>query len=186
MKIANLNSENVQTSKYFDAIAPLLVLFDVSASRRFPHLLPDGSRAWTMSAAVAWRAEHSQRSTRTIRRRIARFKKAGNAALELAARRDKGYSRFFTQHNKAGAFAAYVHLALKLPVRDVHQAIIRNRLVLDVSESKLPCCETVRLWLRSASPAVVALALEGQRTYRELMFSELECGLLVARNDRSK
>lgn len=170
----------------FEAIAPLVQLLEVPISRRFPHLLPDGTRASTLTHAIDWCAKRGQCSRRTIQRRIAKFKNAGEAALEFPARRDKGRSRFFTQHSKAAAFAAYTHLALNLSFSAVHQAIARNSEALDVRESKLPCCETVRLWLRSAPPTLVELALEGQRAYRELMFSDLERGLLVACKDRSK
>lgn len=169
-----------------EAIAPIVQLLDVPIARRFPHLLPDGTRAWSLNEAVIWCATNNELCTRTIWRRIARFKKAGKGALESAVRRDKGLSRFFTQHYKAGAFAAYLYLVLKPSVRAVHQAIVRNRELLDVTEAKLPSCETVRLWLRSTQPTLLALALEGQRTYRELMFSDLERGLLIAGKDRSK
>ena len=176
----------VERQSRFEAIAPLVQLFDIPISRRFPHLLPDGTRAWSLSDAVAWCAANNDLCTRTIWRRFAKFKNAGKGALESAARKDKGLSRFFTQHDKAAAFAAYLYLVLRPSVRAVHGAIVRNCELLDVAEAQLPSRETVRLWLRSTRPALVALALEGQRTYRALMFSELERGLLAAAKDWSE
>jgi hypothetical protein len=170
----------------FDAIAPLVQLFDVKESRRFPHVLPDGTRTWTMTRAVAWCAEHDKRSTRTIWRKIHDFKDRKNGLPERIGRSDKGHSRFFTWHNQAAIFAAYLHLALQPTTRGIHGAIVRNRELLGISAAQLPSYETVRVWLRSVSPALVKLALEGQRAYRELIFSDLERGLLAVRKDRSE
>ena len=89
-----------------ETIAPLTQLFDLPATRRFPHLLPDGMRAWSMIQAITWCAEQDGCHVRTIRRRIAKYKKAGEHALEFAARRDKGLSRFFSQYGKAAVLAA--------------------------------------------------------------------------------
>ena len=168
------------------AIAPLMQLFDVKESRRFPHVLPDGTRAWTMTQAVAWCAERSHLSVRTIWRKIAAFKEKKSGAPQHIGRSDKGRSRFFTQHNKAAIFGAYLHLVLQPGARAVYGAIVRNRELLEVSETESPSYETVRVWLRSAPPAFVELALEGQRAYRELMFCDLERGLLAVRKDRSE
>lgn len=139
-----------------------------------------------MKDVVDWCAIHIGRNPRTIRRWIAKFKSAGTNALERAARSDKGISRFFERHNKAAILAAYLYLALRPSLRAVHEAIVRNRELIDVSEAKLPSRETVRVWLRSASPTLVALAQEGQSAYRQLVFSDLERGLLAVRKDRSK
>jgi hypothetical protein len=168
----------------FDAIAPLVQLLDLPESRRFPHLLPDGSRARTMDEALLWCAKDAERSKRSVQRYIARFKQAGRAAFEPSSRRDKGTSRFFVRHSNAAIYAAYLYRALELSVGDIHRSIIRNRELIEVP--KAPCYETVRVWLRPAPPGLVALALAGQTAYRELMFSDLEFGLLAVRKDRSE
>jgi hypothetical protein len=170
----------------FDAIAPLAQLYKVPQEQRFPHLLPDGARVWSIKDAVDWCAMNIGRNPRTVQRWISKFKVMGGAAFEHSERRDKGTSRFFAQHEKAAILAAYLYLALRPSVRVVREAIVRNRELIDVPETKVPSCETVRCWLRSASPALVTFALEGQRTYRELMFSDLERGLLAIGKDRSE
>ncbi len=167
-------------------IAPLAQLLDVRATRRFPHLLPDGSRAWSLTDAATWCAERNGRSLRTVWRTIAVFKSGGNVALERNFRRDKGRSRFFARYDKAAVLAAYLHLALKPSCRAIFKSIVRNRELLGVPETKAPSYETVRSWLRFAPSALVALGLEGQRAFRELMFSEIERGLLPSPDDRSE
>ena len=179
---------NAATAKKgrFGRIAPLVQLLDLPESRRFPHLLPDGARARMMDEAIRWCAKGAQRSKRSIQRDIAKFKRDGRAAFEPSSRRDKGTSRFFLRHSKAAIYVAYIHRALELSVGEIHRAIVRNRESIDVPKTELPCSETVRVWLRSEPPELVALALAGQTAYRDLTFSEIERGLLPPTKNRSK
>src|ERR1700722_20118885 len=131
----------------FEAIAPLLQLLDVPISRRFPHLLLDGTRVRSFSEGVRWCASNAGVHPKTSWLWLARFRKGGERGREPAGRGDKGRSRFFARHKKAAVFAAYLHLALRPQIRVVRQAIFRNRELLEVPESKLPCCDTVRAWL---------------------------------------
>jgi hypothetical protein len=167
------------------AIEPIVELLGVSKNRRFPHLLPDGARIWTISAAVRYCAEHSQRSPRTIRRWLARFKAAGESAFARRSRSDKARSRFFTHYPKAAAFAAYVHQLTRETARAVHQAIARHRRLLGVPAARVPCAETVRVWLRSAAPELRELISEGQRKYREIVFADIDGQLLTVRKGSS-
>jgi hypothetical protein len=185
-RLINFDRKPLEWRDRLRAIEPLVQLIAVPQGQQFPHLLPDGTSAWSIKDAVDWCAMHVERNPRTIRYWIAKFKAAGTSAFEPAPRSDKGTSRFFTQHRKAAILAAYLFLCLRPSARAVHEAIVRNRELIEVPEAKLPSCETVRRWLRSASPMLVAMALEGQRTYRELMFSDLERGLLAARKDWSE
>lgn len=168
----------------FDAIEPVLELHKVPLEQRYPHVLPDGTCAWSITDAVNWSAMRIDRDPRTIQRWVARFNAKGASAFGQCARADKGTSRFFNRHNEAAVFAAYLYVALKPSVRVVHEAILRNRELIALP-TNVPSIETVRVWLRS-SPALVASALEGQRKYRELMFSDIERGFLAARKDRSE
>lgn len=170
----------------FRAIAPLAELDQVPRAQRFPRLLPDGGRAWSATQIVAWCAKENGRSVTTIRRSLAAFRRGGKRALERGPRADKGSPRFFGRRRAAAVFAAYLHLAWRPSVRAVHQSILQNREWLGLSGVRLPCYNTVRAWLRTERRALAPFALEGQRIYRQLAFSEVERGILRARKDPSK
>ncbi len=158
----------------FEVIRPYVELLGLPKDKRFPRLFPDGTCVWMTKAARAWCAAHSGRSPRTIWRWLAIFKAGGKRAFERRVRTDKGRSHFFAQHRKAAMLAAYVHRAFQPTVRSIHREIARNRKLLCLSATELPSCETVRQWLRCESSGFLALALEGQRIFRELVFSEIK------------
>ncbi len=168
------------------AIAPLFELLSAPPGRRFPHLLPDGHRALKMGDVVAWCAERHNCSGRTIQRQIAYFRANGGTATERGPRADKGSSRFFRRHHNAAAMGAYLSLTWNVSSRAVHKAILRNRELLEVSAKNAPSYETVRNWLRSGDSKKLALALEGQRAYRDIAFWEIESGVLLPAKGRSK
>lgn len=170
----------------FEIIAPVLELRDMPESRRFPHLMPDGKCVWTMGEAVAWCAAHNGLTPRTVWRAVSAFKKGGKQSLERGIRADKGHSRFFAHHRKAAALAAYLHLAWRPSVRSVYEAILRHRELIDLSTAKLPSYETVRTWLRIATPTLAQLAVDGQGLYRELLFADHERGLFRGSKDRGE
>jgi hypothetical protein len=170
----------------YDAVAPLIPLLGLPKNRRFPHLLPDGTCAWSMSAAASWCAQKSGRSLRTIQRVQAAFKLGGDGAFDRRFRSDRGLSRFFGRNRAAAAFAAYLSLTWRPSVRAIHEAMLRHRELLGLSGLKMPSYETVRCWLRSATPSLVPLALEGQKLYRDLAFSDADICVLTVRKDRSE
>jgi hypothetical protein len=167
-------------------IAPLVELDQMPKAQRFPRLLPDGGRAWSATQIVAWCAKENGCCVRTVKRSLGAFRRGGKGALERGPRADKGSSRFFGRHHAAAAFAAYLHLAWRPSLSAVHRSILRNREAIGLGSVKAPSYWTVRQWLRLATPALVPLAVEGQRIYRQLAFSEVEQGILRARNDRRK
>lgn len=180
-KIAPKISDRKSARTRFDAIAPLVELSEIPIARRFPHLMADGQRMLTWSQAVEWCADRSGVSARSIYRMHAAFKKGGQKALQRSDRRDKGVSRFFTRHEKAALFAAYLHLAYPGNLCAVHSAIARDAGLLDIPEGKTPSYETVRTWLRSTlQSTLVTLALKGQRIFREQVAQHAKRGHLGA------
>jgi hypothetical protein len=186
LRVERCHRGGSETEERYDVYAPLVDLSELPGDRIFPYILPNGERASRQGDAIKWCAKHSGRCVQTIYRKLSKLRKDGSKALSPRPRKDKGSSRFFSQNHKAAVFVAYLHLALQPTARAIHGAIVRNRELLGISEAQLPSYETVRVWLRSALPALVKLALEGQRAYRELMFSDLERGLLAASKDRSE
>jgi hypothetical protein len=170
----------------YEAILPLIPLLDLPKNRRFPHLLPDGTCVWSTSAAASWCAQQSDRSLRTIWRGLAAFKRGGEAAFDRGFRSDKGLSRFFGRHRAAAAFVAYLSLTWRPSLQAIHEAMLRHREPLGLSELKMPSYGTVRFWLRSATPSLVPMALEGQKLFRDLAFSDAAIRVPTVRKDRGE
>ena len=106
----------------------------------------------------------------TIARWLANYREGGFAALADRVRADKGQSRWFNQHHQAAILAAYLFLNERQSVSFAYEAIVRNAAQLEIADDDLPSRETVRIFLsRQISPAMTALAREGQREYRERM-----------------
>jgi putative transposase len=99
-----------------------------------------------------------------------RFKREGFPGLADRVRADKGQSRWFKQHPQAAILAAYLHLNERQSVTFVHEQLHLNAGQLGLQTDELPSHETVRIFLaQQISPAMKALAREGQREYRERM-----------------
>jgi hypothetical protein len=163
----------------FKAIAAMVELMEAPKEQRFPFLLPDGQRILTLTQAAKGCARQCGRSETGVWRLYGRFKKFGKEGLFSRSRNDKGFSRFFLKHSKAAAFAAYLRHAWQLPFSAIQDAMLRDYKLLEITEEKVPSCETVRRWLQSASIPLVPLALEGQRVYRGRISSYAKRGLLT-------
>jgi len=172
-------SPSARTAESLESIAPLVELLRLPREIRFPHLLPDGQRAQTWTEMVSWCARRNGRSVETIWRRFGKFKRGGADLLQRRGRSDKGISRFFSQHLKAAAFAAYLRLAWRQTIREIHEAIQRDHDLLEISPQNAPSYRTVKLWPKSESPLVVASALEGQKTHRERVSALAKHGLMA-------
>jgi hypothetical protein len=137
---------------------------------RFGRLqLPDGTRVTSFSRMVAYAAETTGHSERTILRWLADFRKGGLAALADKKRKDKNSSRFFESYPKAKILAAYLYLDHKQSFRVCYEALIRDAALIEVPQDDLPSYETVRRWLGSMPPALTTYAREGRKAYRERM-----------------
>ena len=187
MKQIEIERTGALAAELFATFVPLIELCKTPKTRRFPHLLPDGERAWSKIQAIAWYAARNARHPRTIWRWIAKLREKGEVPFERASRSDKGSSRVFVRSPEVAAYCAYLHIALAPPCAAIYKSILRNGEFLGVPPTKAISYETVRKWLRSNPRlTLVKLGLEGQRRYRELMFSEIERGLLPAAKDRSE
>jgi hypothetical protein len=178
-------SAGTKAAECLESIAPLAELLRFPQKIRFPYLLPDGQRAETWTEIVRWCARRNGRSVGTTWRTFAKFKRGGAELLQRRERSDKGISRFFSRHLKAAAFAAYLRLAWRQTFREIHEAIQRDRDLLEISRQNAPSYRTVSLWLRSESPLVVALALEGQKIHRERISAFARRGLMANRRGRN-
>jgi hypothetical protein len=166
-------------------ISPLIELCELPKDQRFPYLLSDGKRVRTVTGVVEWCAKRGGCCTMTVWRAYAMFRKGGRRALISRPRKDKGASRWFVHHKKAAIFAAYLWLGWGQTIAEIHAAIRRDRELLEVpAATQVPSYDTVRRWLRSNAPALVSLALDGQKLHRARMTSYAKRGLLVERKDR--
>jgi len=137
---------------------------------RFAHLVVSGRRVTSVERMIEFVAESTGNSPRTIKRWMAAFRNDGFASLADKVRADKGQSRWFNQHHQAAIFAAYLHLNERQSVTFICEQIEAMREQLAIAEDDMPSRETVRLFLaEQISPAMKALAREGQREYRERM-----------------
>lgn len=138
---------------------------------RFMHLeLKGGRRVTSVERMIEFVAESTGNSPRTIKRWLAAFRTGGKPALADRVRTDKGQSRWFSRHHQTAILAAYLHLNERQSVTFVCEQIELNRERLGIGLEDLPSRETVRVFLaQQISPAMKALAREGQREYRERM-----------------
>jgi putative transposase len=106
----------------------------------------------------------------TILRWLDDYQKGGFPALARPVRADKGRSRWFNTHRKAAILAAYLYLNERQSVTFACEQIERAAQQLGIEDGELPSRETVRIFLaQQISPAMKALAREGEREYRERM-----------------
>jgi hypothetical protein len=132
--------------------------------------LEGGQPVTSLERMIEYAAETNIQSPRTIKRWLARYRTGGFAALADRVRADKGQSRWFNRHREAAILAAYLHLNERQSVTFVCEQIERDQAQLAIEEGDLPSRETVRIFLsQQISPAMKALAREGQREYRERM-----------------
>ncbi len=132
--------------------------------------LADGRQVTSVERMIEYVAAGTSTTPRTIKRWLAAFRASGFAALADRVRADKGQSRWFNQHHQAAILAAYLHLNERQSVTFAYESIVRDREQLGLEEDDLPSKETVRIFLaQQISPAMKALAREGQREYRERM-----------------
>lgn len=138
---------------------------------RFAHLeIAGGRRVTSVERMIEFVAESTGNSPRTIKRWLAAFRNEGFAALADKVRADKGQSRWFNHHHQAAIFAAYLHLNERQSVTFVAEQIESQREQLGIEIGDVPSRETIRIFLaQQISPAMKALAREGQREYRERM-----------------
>jgi transposase InsO family protein len=146
--------------------------------------LPDGRRVTSVEKMIEYVAAGANVSSRTIKRWLAAYRASNFAALADRVRADKGQSRWFSRHHQAAILAAYLYLGdidrlglrtSEKPHRGqsvafVYEQICEQADSLGIAKDELPSRETVRLFLsQQISPAMKALARDGQRQYRERM-----------------
>ena len=169
-------AEEAQARERYAIIEPLID-FEIeqhTASQQQMHLplnlyLADGREVRNATLICEYLSEQHGVSARTLLRWVQRYKLGGLPALADGERSDKGKSRFFEQHPKAAALAAYVYLEQRQSVRTAYEAILRDCLSLGLKPSELPSYQTVRSFLKAISPAMAVLAREGRAAYRERM-----------------
>src|SRR5579884_134262 len=129
--------------------------------------LSDGRAVTSRSRMVLYQAETHRISQRTVKLWLKRYRDGGFPALADKQREDKNTSRWFQQHPKAAALAAYLYLNCRQSYRVCHEAIVQDAELLGVTQ--LPSYNTVRNWLASAPPSLRTYAREGRRAYQERM-----------------
>lgn len=118
-------------------------------------------------------------ATSTVWRWIKNYRTSGFASLADRIRADKGQSRWFARHREAAFLAAYLYLNERQSVTFVCEQIERDAEQLGIEADNLPSRETVRVFLsQEISPAMKALAREGQREYRERMAPYIRRGFV--------
>jgi hypothetical protein len=158
-----------QAEKRLAALEPILQFPD-NPGRYAALKLADGRPVTSIERMIEYVAAMSNQSTRTIKRWLATYRAGGFAALADRIRTDKGQSRWFNHHYQAAVLAAYLFLNERQSVTFVCEQIERDQAQLAIEPSNLPSRETVRNFLsQQISPAMKALAREGQREYRERM-----------------
>ena len=163
-----------QAQQRLDILAPVL---DFSENpHRYARLqLSDGRFVTSAERMIEFAAAQFNQSPRTLKRWLARYRAAGFAALADRIRSDKNTSRWFERHHDARVFAAYLYLVERVSVTFVCEQLEYEAEMLGIDE--LPSRETVRVFLQqSISPAMKALARQGQRSYRERMAPYLKRG----------
>lgn len=174
--------QDAQVDSRHRYIAPLLEAESEPKDQRFPRLLEDGTRVRNWGELENWCAARSGQigpkslSVRTVQRLRADVTKKGYGALLRDERKDKGKSRFFSAYPKAAWLVGYLFLDCRQSCRVAHEAIVRDAALIEVPSEELPSYETVRAWLKSMPPSLVAYAREGRKAYRERMAPYLKRG----------
>lgn len=157
-----------QAEEHLEILRPIIEFPDDPL--RFSHLMVNGKPVTSTERMIEFVAAGTGKSPRTIKRWLAAFRTGGFASLADRVRADKGQSRWFNHHHQAAIFAAYLHLNERQSVTFVCEQIEAMREQLAIEPGDLPSRETVRIFLaQQISPAMKALAREGQREYRERM-----------------
>lgn len=169
------SKDQEQAAYRLSVISPLLEFRALSKSDRAIWLHDRGLPVMNVEAFAEHLALEQQKlGKRCSRPRLFgwmdRLKKEGFPGLADRVRADKGQSRWFNQHPQAATLAAYLHLNERQSVTFVCEQIGINAQQLGLQDDELPSHETVRIFLsQQISPAMKALAREGQREYRERM-----------------
>lgn len=164
-----------QAQQRLDILAPVLDFAD--NPQRYARLqLADGRFVTSLERMIEYAAAQCNQSPRTVKRWLARYRESGYVALADRIRADKGVSRWFERHPDARVFAAYLYLIERVSVTFVCEQLEYEAAALGL-DNDLPSRETVRVFLQqSISPAMKALARQGQRAYRERMAPYLKRG----------
>ena len=137
---------------------------------RFQSLQVNGRPVTSVERMIEYVAATSGRTPRTLKYWLSAFRADGFAGLADRVRADKGRSRWFDHHHQAALFAAYLHLVERQSITFVCEQMQRDPAMAGLEPGELPSRETVRIFLaQQISPAMKALAREGQREYRERM-----------------
>lgn len=115
-------------------------------------LLPSGAELLTFAELLRYRARHSHVSQRQLFRWLVRFEHGGYAALADRPRKDKGVSRMFSKRRTVVAFIAMRCFDNWGAVR-IYRALLDAWQRLCRDDSRPPCFDTVRVFLRSLIPA---------------------------------
>jgi len=158
-----------QADKRLAALEPLLQFLETPA-RFAAFRLPDGRPVTSLERMIEYVAGCTGQSTRTIKRWLAAYRTQGFAGLADRIRADKGQSRWFAKHYEAAMLAAHLYLNERQSISFVCEQFRYEMQALGLTETDFPSHETVRIFLsQNISPAMKALARQGQRIYRERM-----------------
>lgn len=127
----------------------------------------DFSGPGTFDALAARIAGEQEVSKPTIWRWYSSYKKHGFSALSDRIRADKGFHRFFHDHQEAARFVQAKYLSERLSIQLTHEALCREWKHFYNGDSKPPSYSTVRSYLQSLPKAVSTLAREGERAFDE-------------------
>jgi hypothetical protein len=154
-----------------ERLSVLQLLFDYRGDpERFGALrLLDGTPVSSATRMLAYIAETTGTSERTLKYWLARYQTGGLANLADRTRRDKNQSRFFAAYPRAAWLIAYLFLECRSSCKVCHEAIVRDAKLIEVPPEELPSYETVRAWLRSMPPSLQVYARKGRKAYRDQM-----------------
>jgi hypothetical protein len=125
---------------------------------------------------LAYIAETTGNSERTLKYWLRRYQTGGLANLANRTRKDKHTSRFFAAYPKAAWLVAYLFLECKSSCKVCHEALVHDAALVEVPDDDLPSYETVRAWLKSMPPSLTTYARKGCKAYRERMSPYLSRG----------
>jgi putative transposase len=158
------------------AILQPIIDYPADPARYTALTLPDGRNVTSLERMIEYVSIGAEVSPRTLKRWLAAYR-SSFAALADRVRADKGRSRWFERHQQAKMLAAYLYLVERQSVTFVCEQIERDAEQLGIEAADLPSRETVRVFLSAEiSPAMKALAREGQREYRERMAPYIKRG----------
>ena len=159
-----------------EAIVKQILAFREDPGRFGLLRLKDGTPVTSYSRMVAYTAETTGNTERTLYRWIGRYKEDGKAALADKVRRDKHTSRFFSSYPRAAWLAAYLFLECGQSARVAHEAILRDAGMLEIPAEAAPSYDTVRVFLKSTPAALQVYARQGRKAYRDRMSPYLKRG----------